>query len=124
MAGRFHNVVTKKGFDQDQGFKHTKIIEERGLEVSRANYLELIKTLVENECLIERLSKIEKIYVNLDDVLRDNRKNSDKLKSYKIEYLFDFFTLHEIDDVQYFGSSNLSKRIDDTENTHTHKKTI
>ena len=116
MAGRFHNVVTKKGFDQDQGFKtYTKIIEERGLEVNRQNYLELIKTLVENECLIERLSKIEKIYVDLDDVLRDNRKSSDKLKSYKIEYLFDFFRLHEIDDVQYFGSSNLSKRIDDTE---------
>ena len=116
MAGRFHNVVTKKGFDQDQGFKtYTKISEERGLEVNRENYLELIKTLVENECLIERLSKIEKIYVDLDDVLRDNRKNSDKLKSYKIEYLFDFFRLHEIDDVQYFGSNNLSKRIDDAE---------
>ncbi|MHA2501531.1 MAG: hypothetical protein ACXAE3_01480 [Candidatus Kariarchaeaceae archaeon] len=116
VAGRFHQIVPRKGFTLEEGYlDYTEMMREWDKDVSRDDYFETLETLVTHGCLIERFPDIDTIVVDVDDVLSENRRDTQNWQFSRLRQLDKLMEENEISDVKYCATKAVKSKIDEEE---------
>jgi len=113
-SGRFHARVSRKGFTLEEGYiEYQEMLQEWDRKSKRSEYLETLDTLVENNCLIERLPKVNQILVDVDDVLREKRRDRQDWQFNRLREIEKIMEENNIENIKYFATSMVEKKIDE-----------
>ncbi|MFV2014365.1 MAG: hypothetical protein ACC656_02965, partial [Candidatus Heimdallarchaeota archaeon] len=116
-AARFHANISRGGFNLERGFgTWNKIMEKWGKKSKYNEYRKILQILVENDCLIEKVPEISKLYIDLDSIVSFNKRGKQSWNFSRISQLENLLDDASISNRYYLGTNELKSRIDQEEN--------
>ncbi|MHA2097966.1 MAG: hypothetical protein ACW99A_04710, partial [Candidatus Kariarchaeaceae archaeon] len=115
-AARFHASISRGGFSLEKGYNTwSKIMDKWGKKKNYDEYRKIIQLLSENDCLIESISEINKIYIDIDNILSINKRGKQPWNFSRIRQLETLLDDASITNRHYISSKNTLNRIDESE---------
>lgn len=124
-GARFHTLANRRGFNRIIGYKLFKdIMKKWDKKSDMEDYKNTLSDLVEYGCLIEKMPKIQELIVDLDNILNQDRRGSQKWNFHRITQLEKILDNAKIDKITYVASDKFNSKLDDKGKANKWKKSV
>lgn len=112
-SGRFHARSSRRGFNRDSGFEVWKRMnDELSQNTKLGEYRSNLRHLVKYKCLVEIIPQIDRLVVDVEDLMKHNRRGSQKWTFNRLRIIRKL--LDELNtNIIYIAPSNIIGKIDE-----------
>ncbi len=113
IAGRFHSLISKRGFTESEGYELWKKITNQLNENSgHKEYKETLDLLLNYGCITEKRKEYSLIVVDLDDILSFNKRERQNWQFSRIQQIQTLLARSNCKKIVYVYSDTLVNKVD------------